>query len=42
MSEKKSTPVSKDAAAKKGGLHQFLGIHILKARLFQVFYQCAL
>ena len=32
----------KDAAAKKGGLHQFLGIYILKARLFQVFYQCAL
>jgi hypothetical protein len=27
MSEKKSTPVSKDAAAKKGGLHQFLGIY---------------
>ena len=27
MSEDSSTPVSKDAAAKKGGLHQFLGIY---------------
>jgi len=27
MSENSSTTVSKDAAAKKGGLHQFLGIY---------------